>query len=46
MARLIASGSAAGAHLDLEAMDEQSIERAKKRLAEALLAVSVRAKPA
>src|SRR5215207_1341349 len=32
--------------LDLEAMDERSIERAQKRLAEALLAVSVRTKPA
>src|SRR5215217_6766845 len=30
--------------LDLEAMDERSIERAQKRLAEALLAVSVRTK--
>ena len=32
--------------LDLEAMDERSIERAQKRLAEALLAVSVHTKPA
>lgn len=32
--------------LDLEAMDERTIERAQKRLAEALLAVSVRTKAA
>jgi class 3 adenylate cyclase len=32
--------------LDLEAMDERSIERAQKRLTEALLALSGRAKPA
>lgn len=32
--------------LDLEAMDERAIERAQKRLAEALLAVSVRTKAA
>ncbi len=32
--------------LDLEAMDERTVERAQKRLAEALLAVSVRVRPA
>jgi adenylate cyclase len=31
--------------LDLEAMDENGVERAKKRLAEALLALTVRGRP-
>jgi hypothetical protein len=32
--------------LDVEAIDENGIERAKKRLSEALLALTIRSKPA